>query len=597
MNNSDDREQVDAIWRKTTVLDGIGGSPGVAVAPVLIVRPPVLDVPERRIAVSETETEWQRFEEARARTRQQLQQLRTRLDARARSGEAGILDAHLMVLDDDVMSARVRTEIVENQHNAERAVRDVANHFVKQFLQLEDPYMKERADDISDVGRRMIRNLLGITDELPESWETPCIIVAENLTPSETIALPREKVLGFALDRGSTTSHAALIARALEIPAVFGLRRITSIANPGDTLGIDGSRGMVILNPGPRELKRLNGIAAARADAQRGLEHLRNEPAVTPDGRRIPLYANIENINEMSTVDAYGAEGVGLFRTEYLWLASGCAVGEEQQTAVYAAAVRALRGRPLVIRAFDLGGDKFLGNVGLSSEANPFLGMRSIRYLLRHPEVFKAQLRAILRARAGGEVSVLLPMISDVAELRRSRELLEDSLHDLTTEGLVCPPIKLGAMIEIPSAALSADLLAEEVDFFSIGTNDLTQYTLAVDRINEHVAHLYQPAHPAVLRLIAFTIEAGRRHNRPVCVCGEMASDPLTALLLVGMGVDELSMAPASIPVVKDAIRKTTLEQARALAEEALASRSSAETIKSCRELLSQVAPELLPLV
>ena len=597
MSSSDDTQPVDAAERKTHVLHGIGGSPGVAVAPAMIVRPRVLDVPERRIAPTEAEAEWCRFEVARARTRQQLQHLRTRLDARAKNGEAGILDAHLMVLDDEAMSTRVRREIVENHHNAERAVRDVANLFIKQFLQLDDPYLKERADDISDVGRRMIRNLLGISEELPERWETPCIIVAESLTPSETIALPREKVLGFALDRGSTTSHAALIARALEIPAVFGLGRISTLATPGDTLGIDGSRGVVILNPAPKDLKRLNGLAAARADAQRGLEHLRDQPAVTPDGRRIPLFANIENVEEMGTVDAYGSEGVGLFRTEYLWLASGRAVGEEQQTAIYAAAVRALHGRPLIIRVFDLGGDKFVGNVGLPQETNPFLGMRSIRYLLRHPEVFKAQLRAILRARAEGDVRVLLPMISDVVELRRSRELLDDSLHDLTAEGLVCPPIKLGVMIEIPSAALSADLLAEQADFFSIGTNDLTQYTLAVDRINEHVAHLYQPAHPAVLRLIALAIEAGQRHKRPVCVCGEMASDPLTALLLVGMGVDELSMAPASIPVVKDAIRKTTLEQARALAGQALAARSSTEILKHCHDLLVKVAPELLPLV
>jgi len=597
MSSSDETPPADAAERKSHVMHGIGGSPGVAVAPVMIVRPRVLDVPERRIAPAEAEAEWGRFEAARTRTRQQLQHLRSRLDAHAKNGEAGILDAHLMVLDDEVMSARVRREIVENHHNAERAVRDVANFFIKQFLQLDDPYLKERADDISDVGRRMIRNLLGISEELPERWATPCIIVAENLTPSETIALPREKVLGFALDRGSTTSHAALIARALEIPAVFGLGRIMTLATPGDTLGIDGSRGVVILNPAPKDLKRLNGLAVARADAQRGLEHLRNQPAVTPDGRRIPLFANIENVDEMGTVDAHGAEGVGLFRTEYLWLASGRAVGEEQQTAVYAAAVRALRGRPLIIRVFDLGGDKFVGNVGLTQETNPFLGMRSIRYLLRHPEVFKAQLRAILRARAEGDVRVLLPMISDVVELRRSRELLDDSLHDLTAEGLVCPPIKLGVMIEIPSAALSADLLAEQADFFSIGTNDLTQYTLAVDRINEHVAHLYQPAHPAVLRLIALAIEAGQRHKRPVCVCGEMASDPLTALLLVGMGVDELSMAPASIPVVKDAIRKTTLEQARALAGQALAARSSTEILKHCHDLLVKVAPELLPLV
>jgi phosphoenolpyruvate-protein phosphotransferase (PTS system enzyme I) len=597
MSNSPDTLKLPGATRTAQILHGIGGSPGVAVAPAMIVRSRVMDVPERTINPDESEAEWCRFEKARDQTREQLQHLRSRLHARAKNGEAGILDAHLMVLDDEVMSAHVRRELFENHHNAEWAVRDVANVFIKQFLQLEDSYLKERADDISDVGRRMIRNLLGISEELPERWDGPCIIVAENLTPSETIALPRDKVQGFALDRGSMTSHAALIARALEIPAVFGLGRIATLAKQGDTLGIDGARGVVILNPSPRDLKRLNGLAVARADAQRELTHLRDLPAVTPDGRRIPLYANIENVNEMGTVDAHGAEGVGLFRTEYLWLASGRAVGEAQQTAVYTTAVRAMRGRPLVIRAFDLGGDKFISNVGLSQEANPFLGMRSIRYLLRHPEVFKAQLRAMLRAHAEGDVRILLPMISDVVELRRSHEILDDCFHDVTTEGLVCPPVKVGAMIEIPSAALAADLLAEQVDFFSIGTNDLTQYTLAVDRINEHVAHLYQPTHPAVMRLIALTVDAARRHQIPVSVCGEMASDPLTALLLVGMGIEELSMAPSSIPVVKDAIRKTTLEQAQELAAKAAMAGSASEILKYCRDLLVKVAPELLPLV
>lgn len=570
----------------------------MAVAPAMLIRSRVLDVPERKIAPDEGDSEWRRFEAARDQTRQQLTHLRTRLDARTKNGEAGILDAHLMVLDDEVMAASVHREIHENRHNAEWAVRDVANTFIKQFLQLDDAYLKERADDISDVCRRFVRNLLGITEELPERWMGPCIIVAENLTPSETIALPRDSVLGFVLDRGSTTSHAALIARALEIPAVFGLGNVASLVKKGDTLGIDGHRGVVIINPAPADLKHLNGLAAARADVRRELASLRDLPAVTCDGKRIPLYANIENVNEMGSLDANGAEGVGLFRTEYLWLESGHPVGEEQQTVIFATAVRALHGRPLIIRAFDLGGDKFLGNVGLpQQESNPFLGMRSIRYLLRHPDVYKAQLRAILRAHAAGDVRLLIPMISDVSELRRTREILDECMQDVSGEGIVCPPVQVGAMIEIPSAALAADILAEQVDFFSIGTNDLTQYTLAVDRINEHVVHLYQPTHPAVLRLIAMTVEAGRRHGIPVSVCGEMASDPLTALLLVGMGIDALSMAPSSIPGVKDAIRKTTLVQATTLAERALAACSSAEILLLCRELLVQVAPELIPLV
>lgn len=598
MSNKHDRAAADGGEpRATQVLQGIGGAPGVAVAPALVVRSRVLNVPERLINAVAAEAEWGRFEAAREQTRAQLNHLRSRLDAHAKNGEAGILDAHLMVLDDEVLVNHVRQEIFDRLHNAEWAVRNVANTFIARFRQVEDPYLQERAEDIADVGRRFIRNLLGVTEELPEHWHGPCIVVAENLTPSETIALPRDCVRGIALDRGSMTSHAALIARALEIPAVFGLGNIATAAQTGDVLGLDGSRGVVIINPPPRELQRLNGMAAERADVRRELAPLRDLPAVTVDGHRIPLYANVENVGEMASLAVHGAEGIGLFRTEYLWLASGRPVGESRQTDAYVSAVRTLKGRPLVVRAFDLGGDKFAGSAGLEQEANPFLGMRSIRYLLRHPDVFKAQLRAILRARAEGDVQIMVPMVSDIEELRQSRELLNACVHDVLAEGIDCPPIDLGTMIEVPSAALMADVLARECDFFSIGTNDLTQYTLAADRINERVAHLYQPTHPSVLRLMAMTIEAGHRHRLPVSVCGEMASEPMTALLLLGMGVDSLSMVPSAIPGVKDAVRKATLAQARELAEEALKAESAAEVLRLCRELLGRVAPELLRLV
>ncbi len=596
MSNSITKLVPETPEHSSRMVKGIGGSPGVAVAPALVIRSRVLNVPERRISATETEAEWLRFEAASSKTRAQLNQLRSKLDTETRNGEAGILDAHLMVLDDEALVQRVRQEIFDKRRNAEAAVRNVANYFIKQFLRVDDPYLRERAEDIADVGRRFIRNLLGISDEIPLQWGDDCIVVAANLTPSETIAMPRDRVRGFALDRGSTTSHAALIARALGIPAVFGLGNISTSVKSGDIIGLDGSRGVVFVNPPPSELRRLEKMAEARATTLRELGALRDLPATTPDGRNLPLYANIENVSEMAAIETHGAEGIGLFRTEYLWLASGRPVSEEQQTAAYMAAVRALKGKPLVVRAFDLGGDKFSGSHSHLQEENPFLGLRSIRYLLRHPEIFKAQMRAVLRARAEGEVQIMFPMISHIDELHESREMLNACKHDILSEGIDCPAIKIGTMIEVPSAALMADTWARYCDFFSIGTNDLTQYTLAVDRNNAHVAHLYHPTHPAVIRLIAHTIEAGHRHNIPVAVCGEMASNPATALLLLGMGIDSLSMAPAAISSVKEAIRKTTLIEARDLAQQTLAAETADEIMRLCCELLNQVAPNLAPL-
>ncbi len=578
------------------IMHGIAGSPGVVVGPARLIRSQRLDVPRRRIAAVEADFEWERFEQARDLARGQLGELRAKLDDHSENDESSIMDAHLMVLDDEILVEQVREEIFEGLRNSEWAVRNVANIFIEQFMGADDPYMQERADDISDVGRRIIRNLLGLNDSEVPRIEEPCIVVADNLTPSDTIALSRRNVKGIALDRGSKTSHAAIIARALEIPAVFGLGSVSTSLNDGDVVGLDGTRGMVIINPPPDDLARLSSMAAERELVKRGLEALRDLPAQTLDGQRIPLYANAENVGELETLAVYGAEGIGLLRTEYLWLASGRPVSEEQQTRAYSSAVEVLRGKPLVIRAFDLGGDKFTSAIGQRSEANPFLGMRSIRYLLRHPDIFRAQLRSILRAGQHGEVQVMFPLISDIDELRESCKMLRASCQEVLEEGGDCREIKVGAMIEVPSAALMADTLAEECDFLSIGTNDLTQYTLATDRINEQVAHLYQPTHPAVLKLIGMTIAAGRRHGIQVSACGEMASDPGTALLLLGMGIDVLSMVPAAIPSVKDAIRKATMAQTRKLAEEALKSDSAAKVNALCRDLLIEIAPELLPL-
>jgi phosphotransferase system enzyme I (PtsI) len=479
---------------------------------------------------------------------------------------------------------------------AEIAVQAVTDEVAARFAAMRDGYLRERGADLHDIGRRLIRNLLGEVDILPASLGRPHIIVAEELTPSETMALPRNQILAFATDRGSATSHTAIVARALGIPAVTGLHAFSAAVHTGDEILLDGHKGVVVMHPGRDDTAAFHRIASLRRRVAEDLSRLRDLPAETPDGHRIELRANVDNSVKVASVFEQGASGVGLYRTEYLWLSRDRAPSEEEQTAAYIEMAEAMRGAPVVIRVLDLGGDKFVSSMLERREANPFLGMRSIRYLLRAPEVFKAQLRAILRASMRGDVRLLYPMISDVREVVLANELLETCKDEVEAEGTpVNRRIPVGVMIEIPSAALTADMLAERADFFSIGTNDLTQYTLAVDRINENVLHLYQPTHLSVLKLIRQSIRAGHRQGRPVAVCGEMASDPLLAVLLIGMGVDELSMSPSAVPAVKDVIRKTPMVEAQKLARQVAAkARSAADVHRFCRRLVERVAPELL---
>ena len=581
-----------AVWR------GVGAAAGVAFGPALVIRGSVDELPGDPVAVEDVSAEVARFQQAVVATREQLAALREEVCARVSGNEAAIFDSHLMVLSDPQFAERTVEVIRARRCNAESAVRIMADKLGGKLADLSDEYLRERAVDVQDIARRIIRNLLGIPDMVPRELDRPCVIVADALTPSETVLLPRDRVLGFVMDRGSATSHATLLARALEIPAVVGLHNFSAEVRSGDEVLIDGARGIVVLRPSRQDLEAFHKIAAVRQRVVSDLRLLRDLPGVTPDGRTIRLHANIENNSECASVLEHGAEGIGLYRTEYLWLTRGRAASEAEQIEVYSAAVRAMAGRPVIIRVLDLGGDKFMGVSGDRREANPFLGIRSIRYLLRHPEVFRAQLRAILHASAFGEVLVMYPMISDVSELKQANELLRSCQRDLEAAGIAFDRnILVGAMIEIPSAALTADVLAEHVDFFCIGTNDLIQYTLAVDRVNDNVIHLYQPTHPSVLRLIQMTIDAGHRHDLWVGVCGEMAADPMLAMLLLGMGIDELSMAPVALPAVKDVIRKTPLAEARKLATAALAASTAGEVQTLCRDFIRRCAPELLELV
>ena len=580
-----------AVWR------GVGASAGVAFGPALVIRSSVDDIPGGASPVGDAVSEIRRFDEAIAATHDQLEALREEARMRMTGDEAAVFDAHRMVLADPRFIEKTVENIRTRGCNAEAAVRMTADELSNRLSGMADEYLRERVADLHDVARRIVRNLLGIPDEVPSELDRPCIIVADALSPSETVLLPRDRVLGFVTDRGSATSHAALMARALEIPAVVGLHKFSAEVRTGDEVLIDGTRGIVVLRPSRQDMEDFHKLAAVRRRVEGELSLLRELPGITPDGRRIRLHANIENNAEFPSVIEHGAEGIGLYRTEYLWLTRDRPATEEEQIEVYVDAARAMPGQPVIIRVLDLGGDKFMGSSSGPHESNPFLGMRSIRYLLRHPNIFRSQLRAILHASAFGDVQVMYPMISDVSELKQSNDLLRTCMRELAARGIPFnKDIRVGAMIEIPSAALTADVLAGHVNFFCIGTNDLIQYTLAVDRVNDSVIHLYQPTHPAVLKLIQLTIDAGRRHNIWVGVCGEMAADPMMAMLLLGMGIDELSMAPVALPAVKDVIRKTRLSEAQTLAQTALNAKSAGEVQRLCREFIRRTAPELLEL-
>jgi len=405
-------------------------------------------------------------------------------------------------------------------------------------------------------------------------------------------------VTGFATDLGSPTSHTAVMARALEIPAIVALRDVSAKVSMGDEILVDGNKGVLIIHPTPKQLQEYGRVAETRRNIERGLTSLKHEPAETKDGHRIVLSANTEGPEEVDAVMQYGAEGVGLFRSEYLYLSRHAAVSEEEQTEVYSSVASRLAPAPVIIRTLDIGGDKLMPQDQPAREANPFLGCRSIRLSLLNPDGFKSQLRAILRASAEGNVKVMYPMISNVTEVIRANALLEQAKKELSQHRVAFQKdIEVGAMIEIPAAALTADTIAPHVSFFSLGTNDLIQYTIAVDRVNERVAYLYEPTHPAVLKLIQETVEAGHRHGIWVGLCGEMAADPLMTPLLLGMGVDEFSVAPMAVPLIKDAVRSVRHTQAKNLAVKALSCQSAVEVLSLCRRLTRRVAPEILELI
>ncbi len=581
------------------MLNGLPVSRGFVSGPVFLFRSTGCEqIPEYRIEPHQVALENARLANALSLTKNQIHSLANELKKRISGDEATIFDGHLMMLDDPSFTGSCNDKISKGLFNAEAAVDAVAEQYFSIFAAMDDVYLKERATDISDIAKRIIHNLSGRGEVIISRLERPSIIVADELSPSETIALPRNMVLGFATDRGSATSHASLLARALGIPAVAGLGSISETVKTGDLLLLDGTRGKVVLNPGREEFAAFDKMAERSKAIEANLEQGKLSKGATRDGHMVPFLANIDHSTPITDLYAVGAEGIGLYRTEYLWMAYEREPTEEEQAHAYTTAVRAMpEGLPVTIRVLDLGGDKITSDAASHKEANPFLGNRSIRFLLRNRDVFRRQLRAILRASAHGIVQVMYPMIATIEELRAGNSELRACMAELRQAGIPFDEnLRRGVMIEIPAAAMIADTLAKEADFFSIGTNDLIQYALAVDRLNETVARLYQPTHPGVLHLIDITIQAAQQHGLKVAVCGETAADPFLAVLLVGMGVDELSMSPNLIPLVKKVIRQITLDEAKLLAEEVrrMTGLPAEKIYAHCRNSILKFVPDLM---
>jgi phosphotransferase system enzyme I (PtsI) len=574
---------------------GIPVSPGVCRGKILVLDRTRPSVTKRHVPEAALADEVNRLEKALVHTRQQILEVQRRVSEGMGAQEGSIFDAHLLVLEDRTLLDEVLRVIQEDKVNAEHAFQTVADRYAATLAAIDDEYLRERATDMRDVTARVLNNLLGFEEEIDlRNLKEPCIIVSHDLSPSNTAQLDKRKVLGFATDVGSRTSHTAIMARSLRIPAVVGLKDASTQFESGQFALLDGLNGVIIVNPTDQTLFQYGQLILRQATLQQTLRDILREPAVTLDGHRLVLSANIEQAGDAQEVKANGADGVGLFRTEYLFLNRDRLPGEEQQYHDYRQAAAALKPLPVVIRTLDLGGDKFLAHMHVPTELNPFLGWRAIRISLQERDIFRAQLRAILRASAEGNVKIMYPMISGLDELKQANALVEEYKDELRREKIPFDEdLEIGAMIETPSAAVVADSLAKRVKFFSIGTNDLIQYSLAVDRMNERIAHLYEPTHPAIVRLIKGTVDAAHLHKVPVSVCGEMAGDPALAPLLIGLGVDELSAAPPLVPQVKFLLRRLKMSEARDVAEFALNCESASEILARCQDLSRQIAPSL----
>lgn len=569
--------------------EGIIASPGIAIAKAFVYDKVEVEVTEKK--VDDPAAEVARLQAALEKSKEQILKIKEKAARDLGEEEAEIFEAHAMVLDDPEFVDSITAEINTNGVNAEFAVKTVTDRFFEMFDMMDDPYFSARAADIRDVGTRVLNNVMGVENVDISCLDEDTIIVADDLAPSDTAQMDKARVKGFATNIGSRTSHTAIMARSLEIPAVLGLGDITAAVKNGDMAVVDGLKGQAVINPTDDELAAYKKQQEDYQAYIRELAELREMEAVTTDGHKVELVGNIGSPNDTDGVHKNGGRGVGLYRTEFLYMNSDTMPDEEKQYEAYKAVIESFNGDPVIIRTLDIGGDKKLPYLPLEEEMNPFLGFRAIRLCFREVDMFKTQLRAILRASAFGNALIMFPMISGVSEVRQAKGILAECMKELDEKGQAYDKnIRVGVMIEIPSAAVTSDIIAKEVDFFSIGTNDLCQYTLAVDRMNQEVSYLYNPLHPAILRLVKTVIDASHaREGLFTGMCGEMAGDPMATLILLGLGMDEFSMSASSIPQVKKIIRSVSYEDARAIAEKAL----NLETGEEVKEMVQAKIAEL----
>ena len=579
--------------KKTQFIKGIGVTPQIITGKAYLVDRGKIEAPARVLPENQVPWEIERFQEAVEESKKQLRAAKEKLLHEDAVGPAYILDAHLLLLEDKHLIDTTVETIKQSWINSEWALKINLDRLRKIFNSIDDDYLRSRQTDLDYIEQRILRNLTGRGTESLAQIKEEVIVVAHDLSPADTAQMAKDKITAFVTDMGGKTSHTAIMARSLEIPAVVGSETGTHYINTGDTLIVDGITGVVVVNPSPEIIQEYVDRNRSRQKIERDLFQYRDLPAETLDGYRVNLLANIELVEEIPSVRDHGAEGIGLYRTEYLYLNRKDLPTEEDHFQAYKTVVEGTSPHPAVIRTLDIGGDKFISHLELAEEMNPAMGLRAIRFSLKEPEIFKIQLRAMLRASAYGKVKILLPMISGVSEIREVKKILNEVRLSLTAERIPHDPrIEIGIMMEVPSAATIADILAKEVDFFSIGTNDLIQYTLAVDRVNEYVTHLYEPLHPAILRLVRQMVKAAHDAGIRVAMCGEMAGEPLYVPILLGLELDDLSMNSLSIFRVKKILRSYTLRECKELVEAALKLSTPEEIVELVRASLRQKFPD-----
>lgn len=571
----------------STILKGIAASNGIAIAKAYRLVEPDLSFEKR--PVQNVSDEMKRFNAAVSESKSELQAIREHAMKALGADKAAIFDAHLLVLEDPELLIPVQDKIRDDQVNAEYALKEVADMFVTMFEQMDNEYMRERAADIRDVTKRILAHLLKVEIPNPSMISEEVIVIAEDLTPSDTAQLNRQYVKGFATNVGGRTSHSAIMARSLEIPAVVGTKTAIQDIQNGDLVIVDGNSGDVYVNPTPEIVDEYKQKQEQFERQKAEWAKLVNEKSVSKDGHTVELVANIGTPNDLDGVIRNGGEGVGLYRTEFLYMGRDELPSEEVQFEAYKAVLEGLKGKPVVVRTLDIGGDKKLPYLPLPEEMNPFLGFRAIRLCLDRQDIFRTQLRALLRASAYGNLKIMFPMISNLDEFRKAKAILLEEKEKLIQEGVqVADHIEVGIMVEIPSTAVMADLFAKEVDFFSVGTNDLIQYTMAADRMNEHISYLYQPYNPAILRLVKRVIDAAHKEGKWAGMCGEMAGDEIAIPILLGLGLDEFSMSASSILRARSQIRNLNKADMEKLAEDVLNFTTNEEVKEHVKKVLSK---------